>query len=757
MNFKNKSFNLIYSYLIVFFISVSVLMFEILSTRIAKISFGYNFQFIILSLAVLGIGLGGVFVFYFFSYLKKNRIIKLIIISILYLFFLIFSFLINNYFYILNIFFTKIVFFLFILITYFLSGIILSVLFTFFKEKSSILYFFSMIGSAFGSFLIIFFLNHFGNEITIIILIIISSSIILFFMMENNVKKIYYVFFILVLILTCLFISNYVKIKCLSIEESFMSGKDYESKEFLFSKSNSMSYLEVYKDGNFKYKFVIDCIGDTTAIDLGSVNHSAYINNFSKDISFFPFIFKNYNSTLVLGSGGGMEVINAENSSKNITAIEINYMTISSLNNIISKENNIYNGNNVNLKIEEARSFVSVDENKYDLIHISATKRYGGVGVKEFIFLENYLYSKEAINDYLASLNDEGFIFIKDLDIFTEKYASTIIVTLLENGYNPENSMIILDSNGQNSAILIKKGNFTNQEKEIILNLANKNNFELYYLNSKDIQKIEKTKIITDDNPFYWNAESLKFSSLTIYNSNYNNYPHSPKQIDSSLEKDQRFTEIKNIYLLFYILLGIFIFLFLLPFFKKDKISKTKLFYQLSYFSLIGIGFIIFQLLFIHKFTLFLVNPVYAISIILSTLLFFGGIGSLITNKFKDENLLKHVKKIIFFLSLYMIIFIVSFDFIYQNLLHSSIYLKIITAVLLILIPSTLIGMLFPIGLRITNSNFYRYIPYMWGINGIASVLGSVIAMIFLLHFGINVTFIIGIIFYISSLIIIKT
>jgi hypothetical protein len=54
-------------YLSLFFLSASVLCFEIVSTRIASVIFAYDYAFIILSLAILGIGTGGIFSYYRFK------------------------------------------------------------------------------------------------------------------------------------------------------------------------------------------------------------------------------------------------------------------------------------------------------------------------------------------------------------------------------------------------------------------------------------------------------------------------------------------------------------------------------------------------------------------------------------------------------------------------------------------------------------------------------------------------------------------
>ena len=70
-----KKINLLFLYLATFVISSSLLMVEIVSTRVSKIAFGYNSQFIILSLAWVGIGIGGIIIFFRWEqiYMELNR------------------------------------------------------------------------------------------------------------------------------------------------------------------------------------------------------------------------------------------------------------------------------------------------------------------------------------------------------------------------------------------------------------------------------------------------------------------------------------------------------------------------------------------------------------------------------------------------------------------------------------------------------------------------------------------------------------
>jgi hypothetical protein len=61
----------------------------------------------------------------------------------------------------------------------------------------------------------------------------------------------------------------------------------------------------------------------------------------------------------------------------------------------------------------------------------------------------------------------------------------------------------------------------------------------------------------------------------------------------------------------------------------------------------------------------------------------------------------------------------------------------------------------FPLGVKLLDElGLELYIPWMWGINGIGSVLGSTLAIALAISFGFSYALFLGIIFYFSLFII---
>jgi len=73
---------------------------------------------------------------------------------------------------------------------------------------------------------------------------------------------------------------------------------------------------------------------------------------------------------------------------------------------------------------------------------------------------------------------------------------------------------------------------------------------------------------------------------------------------------------------------------------------------------------------------------------------------------------------------------------------------------ILLLAPlGLLMGMPFPLGITLTNQVSQRLIPWVWGLNGYATVIGSVLCVILALSFGFKVVIFIACGIYLTVLV----
>jgi hypothetical protein len=111
-------------------------------------------------------------------------------------------------------------------------------------------------------------------------------------------------------------------------------------------------------------------------------------------MQYLPFTMMKDPKTLIIGSGGGRDVIAAITSGNtDVTTVEINPMIVDTVKRYGEKAGNIYTHPYVDANVDEGRSFVSRSIDKNDIIYIPfvdnwASVSSGGLGVSE-----NFLYT----------------------------------------------------------------------------------------------------------------------------------------------------------------------------------------------------------------------------------------------------------------------------------------------------------------------------------------------------------------------------
>jgi spermidine synthase len=112
---------------------------------------------------------------------------------------------------------------------------------------------------------------------------------------------------------------------------------------------------------------------------------------------YFPYTFANKDRSLVIGPGGGVDVLTALIAGvKHIDAVDVNPGIVD-----IVKEQTAYDGgiytqySNVHVTVDDGRSYLKRSEQKYDVImlDIPVTKP----GIIGYSLAENYLFTTDSI------------------------------------------------------------------------------------------------------------------------------------------------------------------------------------------------------------------------------------------------------------------------------------------------------------------------------------------------------------------------
>ncbi len=756
----------------VFIVSLSVLMFEVTLIRIFSVILDYHFVFLIVSLAVLGLGLGGAFIHRIKqSITGERKILKvLFFLSLLLPLSLISSLILllkaSTTGTLVIYYFTGVVPFLF-------AGMFLSLVFTGFTRQSNKIYFADLAGAATGCLIVILALQLWGAINTALLVGGIASLSGLFLALASKRK----IFMGSTLICSSfLFLFFYLNLNFKHIDVNFslhtslgkslftsLNDPDREER-IVYTDWNAFARTDVTegKDPYVKWIYIDGGAGSKMLKFDGDLHKLAPL---VEDIGFFPFYQGRQgrkDKILIIGPGGGKDVLLALlGGAKEITAVEINPGSVKAVEKFSSFNGNIYDFRNVKIFIGDGRSFVKRSQERYDIIYLSLvyTQTASMLG---YSLVENYIFTKEAFVDYLDHLDEDGRVvmLLHDSRDLMKAFATAISV-LEDKGFNPEHAskhMVIINGFGgkedadlvQMPLFILKKSPFTREEAAVVLRTAlvlKKRPLFIPYVYEEGLysligRKMSLKEVISrsadnlkpaiDDSPFFYNFDKGVPRLLGI------------------------------LFLISLFLAGTF----LIPSFTRRRLENSQtvpgIFHFLLYFTCLGVGFMLIEIALIQKFILFLGYPTLAFSVTLFSILLGGGFGSLASN-FIQKRLTRKISLVALSIAIMIVAYLFGLPLLLDKFLSFSILARSLITMAIIFPLGFLMGIPFPTGLRVLNNFFPEDIAWMWAVNAVMSVVGSILAVILAILFGFTWALLAGALVYIwifykfHSLDIIKT
>jgi len=782
------------------FLSVSTLMWELILTRVFSVIIWHHYAFMVISLAMFGFGISGVYIYVRADNFKKSDFLRQlriyssiypIVIAIVFIILVKVPLVISASF---NGILTLAFIYLISSLPFFFAGMCISLIFTHMSGNINKLYFYDLIGAGFGCFAVILVLNYLGAPASMFIICLIATIGAVYFSKAGAARgktNGAHTFNLAMCFLFALLAIVSMTSKFFNI--TFTKGQ-YE-KGIIYTKWNTFSRIAAFpvfkaspdkkkSDGFFawglSHKFTgpypdqmdvtIDATADTpitrfTGKDMKEVGFA------KMDLSSLAYNLKTKPDVAIIGPGGGKDVLAAISvQSKSITAIEINPNIIHVVDDILgSFSGHIYSRPEVKVIIDDGRNAIRKSKKKFDIVQASLIDTWAATAAGAYTLSENSLYTVEAFTDYMEHLKDDGMISISRW-LFKPprqsiRLASIGLATLKKMGVKEPWKHIVIaslwltDQRGITTFIL-KKSPFTASELKKLSQFTSSMSFKITYapdmrrnnefndliLSENPDEYIDNYEFnivpTTDDRPFFFQmtkpANFFNFAKVLSRRKS--------KKYAGDLGADFILASLFMI-VLFIVILFIFIPMF---FFKKEALRENrslKLSY-LAYFSCLGLGFMMIEMAMIQKFILFLGHPTYAISVILFTVLIFSGVGSFMSGKFSTENC-KRTLQFALILLVAMVVGYISFlGPVFHALMSYGIVVRILCSILLLAPLGTLMGVPLPSGIRLIDTSCHEMVPWVWGVNGANSVLGSVIALILAVNFGYNFTLAVGMAIY---------
>jgi hypothetical protein len=175
----------------------------------------------------------------------------------------------------------------------------------------------------------------------------------------------------------------------------------------------------------------------------------------------------------------------------------------------------------------------------------------------------------------------------------------------------------------------------------------------------------------------------------------------------------------------------------------------------------VGLGYILVEIAFIQRFVLFLGHPTYALTVVIFLLMLSSGAGSLFSRRWLPRTELAWMPLVL------VIVGLVANVFFLPRGLAAWVGLgfgyRLVVSGMLLVPLGFVMGMPFPTGLRALAAGPVLDVPsgstgadnaveWAWAMNAAASVLGSVLAMVIAIQFGLTMTLACGVAAYLLAL-----
>src|SRR5437763_398926 len=737
--------------------SFSALLLELALTRLFSVVLFYHFAFLAISVAVLGLGAGGVFAHLWKLRLNawETRRVAMMATLLAAIFIPVVLEVVLHVPVALRLsagnFLRLSVIYLCSAVPFFLTGVQFSTIFA--RESSRIpsIYGADLIGGALACLVIVPLLNWIGGPNSILFAAFISAIAAALWSATARARRSMLALAAVLALVMGLNVSGRLA--------DIVWAKGVRRKNVEFARWNAISRVEVDHDDNGGRVIVIDADANTYIMnaDISRWQGSDWQNNLMSAPPAVVNVLRPHGDYAIIGPGGGVDVLRAvANGSHSVTGVEINPIIADTImrDRYADYAYHLYERPDVHLHVADGRSFIRNARESFDVVQMTLVDTWASTAAGAFALSENSLYTTQAFREYFGHLKPDGIIAVTRWEFREPREALRVVSVAMEGlhqlGVTDASQHFIvvsdgdLDEDGIPVAVLAKKSAFTPEEEATVTqHLRDYEDLRLLYspfepkpnafsrlIQSNDPEAFTRTyeynvTPATDNKPFFF--FTVKLARLLNLNSNRS-------AMDWKVNLGVAVLGI----LLIISIVAVIAFL-VLPLVVRDRTAHHNA-GALLYFIAVGLGYILVEIWLIQRFVLFLGHPTYALTVVVFLILLSSGMGSLASRKWCAD-----VHRL--WLPLYAIIFALVIytgvlPLLLGRLVGAPFFAKLIISGIVLVPLGFAMGMPFPTGLRGLASARPddNSIEWAWAMNAGSSVLGSVLAIVVAIQFGLNAT-----------------
>ena len=505
--------------------------------------------------------------------------------------------------------------------------------------------------------------------------------------------------------------------------------------------------------------------------------------NLISALSLTYLLNKTPEDSLIIGVGGGLDMVTARvYGAKHITGVEINQATVALDNGPYSDWLQWPKWDGVKLVRTEGRNYLRSKQNSYDTIVMSGVDTFSALNSGAYVLSENYLYTVEAMQDYLHALRDNGTAAIYRWFFFQGPRESLRLAGIFreaaerEGIAHPEqNIMVVSEDLGWSgyrwAATFVKKRPFTTGEVDAVAAaIASNPRLSIVYMPKvfapeiqakKESQEADRdaatrfarsvyNRMLTaqpgeraafvedyqfridpvhDDRPFFF--EYFKPGAHLV----------DPNTFSVDLNTIRGPAGYYVLYLLLAIctVISVSCILFPLWMFQRRGLKTPGAVPLVLFFVCLGAGYMLFEVGAMQVLNVFIGDPAYSLALVLAGLLVASGIGAALSSRLSHLPAVRVITIATATIAAAMLVWLTWTHALQPHAMQLPLVVRAAITLAGLLPVGILLGLPFPSAVKQVEKLNPNFIAWAWGVNGVTSVLASIVAIVVAMRLGFTV------------------
>jgi hypothetical protein len=498
----------------------------------------------------------------------------------------------------------------------------------------------------------------------------------------------------------------------------------------------------------------------------GNLKPLAWLNY---DVTALPYRLQKPGAVAVIGAGGGRDILAAlVNDADNVVGIEVNAQIVDLHRGEAAPElsqfNQVSRHPAVTLVHDEARSYMTRAPQRFDVIQMSLVDTWAASAAGAYSLTENGLYTREAWHTFLDRLTNQGLFSVSRWHSpqgmgETTRCVALAVSVCQERGLTPRDHIALVSSN-KVANLIISRQPIQGSLRERLEEVCQEYQYQLLmapglparepvFQKLADCQTAAELAAVcsqqpldisppNDDRPYFFNQ--LRFWRLDSVLFDRSGYVGVAGNLRAA----------GTVLLLLVLSIAAVAVGILWPLRQVGLPVGMPLAYfrtGLLYFAAIGLGFMLIEMAFVQRFSLVLGHPSYSLACVIGSMVLAAGVGSALSEYLPTNR----PRLFLLYPAIIMAVQLLAWALLPAAALW-AVNQPLATRVAVTLaftVPSGLVmGLGFPLGMVQITRYGESVAPWMWGINGAASVVGTIVSILISMSLGISATLLAGTVCY---------